>query len=312
MKRIIAIDLGSNTCRAILRDCETGEFIGDFEAVVRTADRLHETGRIDDGAVARIVEALKRIRARFAFEEARIHAVTTAAMRMAANRDEALETIREKTGVAFELIDAEREAEYALLAVRRRMAQLRLPAQSLVMIDVGGGSTEIIFFKGGRKVSESFPIGIVTVAQQCGEPEAIRQHLKTLFEPVRCFADAYYETNGRVDGFVATAGTPTTIAAFLQGMTYDTYDPQRINGFALRRAECLRALDALLAMDEATRMLHVGVGRESLIVAGVIIVEMLYGILGFETATVIDDGVREGVAIAGCEALGVRVRDNGV
>lgn len=300
MARIIAVDLGSNTCRGIEYDCETQRFVKDFEAVVRTADRLHETGRIDDAAVERVIDALTRMREHLGFKGAEVRAVTTAAMRMASNRDEALERIREATGVTFELIDAEREAGYALLAVRHRLGQLRLPDDSMAIIDVGGGSTEIIFEQESRSVSKSFPIGIVTVAQQCAEPESIREHLERLLLPVRRFVDDYYARNGRVKLFVATAGTPTTIAAFLQGMTYDTYDPARINGFALERQACLRSLEALLAMDEETRKRYVGVGREALIVAGVIIVEMLYGVLGFETATVIDDGVREGVAIAAC------------
>lgn len=300
MQRIIAIDLGSNTCRGIEYDCASGCFLNAYETVVRTADRLHETGRIDEAAVERVIDALEQIRQRLRFEGAKIHAVTTAAMRMASNREEALKRIAEATGVVFELIDAEREAFYAQTAVKHRLEQLRLPDDSMVIVDVGGGSTEIIFAQHAQTVSKSFPIGIVTVAQQCDAPDAIRSHVRTLLLPVREFVDAYYAAQGRAEVFVATAGTPTTIAAFLQGMTYNTYDVQKINGFRLQRSECLRALDALLEMDEPTRETYVGVGREALIVAGVIIVEMLYSVLGFETATVIDDGVREGVAIAAC------------
>ncbi len=298
--RVVAIDLGSNTCRVIEYDCRTRTFGREFERIVKTADRMHETGRIDDAAVGRIVSALKEADAIFGFADVRVKAVTTAAMRMASNRDEVLGRIARETGVRFEIIDADTEAAYTLEAVRGRLRSLDLDADSLVLVDVGGGSTEVIFYRDGIRTSASFPIGIVTLAQQCDTPADVRRLLETKLKPVREFVRSYYETHGRVDTFVSTAGTPTTIAAFLQGMTYDTYDVKKINGFRLTRDDCQKALDALLALEEAERARYVGVGRETLIVAGVVIVEAFYGVLGFDISVVIDDGVREGVAISMC------------
>jgi len=301
MAHVVAIDLGSNTCRAIEYDCDTGTFGREYERIVKTADRMHETGRIDAGAVERVVAALKEADALFDFGKTPYHAVTTAAMRMANNRDEVLARIAEETGVRFEVIDAEREAFYALTAARARLAQLGMAHESLCMIDIGGGSTEVIFYQNGETVSQSFPIGIVTVAQQCGDPDEIRTFVQLqLLREVYIFVDTYIITKGRPLSFVMTAGTPTTIAAFLQGMTYDSYDPAKINGYRLSRPDCEKALQELLALDEMTRSLYVGVGREALIVAGIVIVELFYEVLDYTTAIVIDDGVREGVAIDYC------------
>lgn len=300
MASVVAIDLGSNTCRAVEYDCTTGTFGREFERIVKTADRMHETGRIDEAAVTRVVQALQAADALFDFASVPYHAVTTAAMRMAENSDEALERIRRETGVRFDVIDADKEAFYTLTAVRARLASLALASDSLCMIDIGGGSTEVIFYQNGERVSESFPIGIVTIAQQCDTPDQVRGLLDRKLQPVRLFAESYLAENGRPASFVTTAGTPTTIAAFLQGMTYDRYDPKRINGFALTKADCELALRDLLKLDEKMRSIYVGVGRETLIVAGVVIVEMFYELLGYDTSTVIDDGVREGVAIDYC------------
>lgn len=302
MASVVAIDLGSNTCRAIEYDCERRVFLRECERIVKTADRMHETGRIDDAAVTRVIDALREADALFNLKVTPYHAVTTAAMRMAKNSTEVLRKIEAKTGIVFEIIDADKEAFYTLTAVRARLKSLQLPSDSLCMIDIGGGSTEVIFYQDGRRVSESFPVGIVTIAQQCSTPEDVRRIVGKKLEAVGRFASDYMEKYGRPETFVTTAGTPTTIAAFLQGMTYDSYDPERINGFVLGKADCETALRELLKLDEQTRSLYVGVGRETLIAAGIVIVEMFYELLGYDTSVVIDDGVREGVAIAYCDA----------
>lgn len=299
----MAVDLGSNTCRAIEYDCATRSFGRECDRIVKTADNMHKTGRISEGAIERVVTALKEADALFGLRNVTVRAVTTAAMRMASNREEALEQIEAETGVRFEVIDADREAYYTLLAVRARLSMLAIPDDSLAMIDVGGGSTELIFYRDGKRVSESFPIGIVTVAQQCATPGEVRLLLNTLMRPVKAFAERYAAAEGSVETFVATAGTPTTMAAYLQGMTYETYNASAINGYRLSRADCDKALRELLAMDETTRARVVGVGRETLIVAGVVIVQAFYDVLGFDEAVVIDDGVREGVAIDYCLRL---------
>ena len=301
MSGIVSIDLGSNTCRAIEYDCETKTFGRECERIVKTADRMHETGRIDEAAVERVIEALRAADALFDLKSVPCHAVTTAAMRMASNSADALARIEQETGIRFDIIDAEKEAFYALTAVKARLKQLGIPAESLTIIDIGGGSTEVVFYQDDARVSQSFPIGIVTIAQQCATPEEVRLMLSEALRPVRTFVQEYYAEYGRPERFVTTAGTPTTIAAFLQGMSYDGYDAGRINGFELGREACEQALKELLALDEKTRSIYVGVGRETLIVAGVVIVEMFYDLLGYTASTVVDDGVREGVAIAYCE-----------
>jgi exopolyphosphatase/guanosine-5'-triphosphate,3'-diphosphate pyrophosphatase len=87
------------------------------------------------------------------------------------------------------------------------------------------------------------------------------------------------------------------------GMTYATYDPVRVNGTLLHREELKTQLRRLLALEERQRQALVGVGREDLIAAGILLFDSLYGVLGFDEAVVVDDGLREGVAIAECRKL---------
>jgi len=297
---MIAIDLGSNSFRAISYDCETSRLIDAYETIVKTADKLHLTSKISEPAVERVLEALKQADKRLHFSEHTVRAVTTQAMRKATNQEAVLSRLEKEGGVHFEVIDAEREAYYTLIAVEARLKALKIKSEHFVLIDVGGGSTEIIFYKAGVSESKSFPIGIVTTAQSCDDGEEIHLYLKHMFQPLLSYVDDYHSREGRPDTMVATAGTPTTMAAYLLGMDYSVYDVEKINGYKLTFEGTQTALDGLMALSEQQRAAIVGVGRESLILAGIVIVQKLYEVLGFESAIVIDDGVREGVALDYC------------
>jgi len=298
---MIAIDLGSNSFRCIIYDCGTKQFGRSFERIVKTADRMHETGVISEGAISRVLKALKEADQELDFSNHVVKAVTTQAMRMANNADVVLQRFQKERGVLFEIIDADREAFYTLTAVEARLKALKIQSEYFVLIDVGGGSTEIIFYQEGRSESKSFPVGIVTTAQQCDDGEDIHDYLGKQFDALVDYIDVYYQTNGKPDAFVATAGTPTTMAAYLLGMDYSNYDVNKINGYKLSLEGTQKALDGLMALSEDDRAAIVGVGRESLILAGIMIVQKLYDVLGFDEAVVIDDGVREGVAIDYCQ-----------
>ncbi len=306
-QRTIGIDLGSNTLRAVAYNCTTGMFEVTYGTIVKTADGLAQTGRISDGAVQRVITGLNEMQEAIDFSEASVRAVTTEAMRRAGNAGEVLARIAGETGVTFEVIDGEEEARLTLSAVRHRLKQLTPDAsdESLVLVDIGGGSTELIFaYPDGTIVSQSFSIGIVTLSQSYPDLETIAGALPEVMLPIECFVAEVYVDGGRPDRFVATAGTPTSVASMQLGMEYDTYDPKRINGTELSRHAPRYYLDTLLSMPMDQRERTVGVGRADLVTAGILIFDRLYRILGFEACTVIDDGLREGVALSLCEDRG--------
>ena len=100
--------------------------------------------------------------------------------------------------------------------------------------------------------------------------------------------------------FVATAGTPTTVASFLQGFDYENYDYKKINGTILTTVQIEDALKQLIEMSEEERIRWVGTGRADLIVAGILMFVEIVKIFGFDEVLVIDDGLREGVALSLC------------
>jgi len=299
-KNIIAIDLGSNSMRFLKMSCETKKSIGEFHKTVKTADGLATTGMISQGAVDRIISAINEAKEQIDFSDATIKAVTTEAIRQAINGKEILDSIKEQTGVEFEIIDGDAEAKYALIATQNRLELLGKNPKSFMLADIGGASTELIFNYGDKSISKSFNIGIVTITQSFGTLGEIADAIPALMNPLKLFCDEVYAKYGKSEMFVAIAGTPTTIASMKLGMTYKSYDASKIHGTLLSRKDLVEQLETLLLMSNLEREKVVGVGREDLIASGVLIYDELYAIGGFSESVVIDDGVREGVALSVC------------
>lgn len=302
MKKIIAIDLGSNSIRALKMDIQTKERVSEFHKTVKTADGLADTGLINDKAIQRVIVALREMKDIMDFSDARIKAVTTEAIRQAKNSDEVLAKIAKETGVVFEVIDGEAEAKYALKAVESRLKLLDKKPKSFMLVDIGGGSTEMLFhYSETVTVSKSFQIGIVTVTQRFKELSNIIEAIPKLMQPMQKYYEEVIAEHGKVELFIATAGTPTTIAAMKQGMEYKTYDAEKIHGMMLTQEDLQVQLKSLLGMSREDKIKTVGIGRDDLIASGVLIYEELYKISGFKESMVIDDGIREGVAFDECD-----------
>ena len=297
---MIAIDLGSNTLRVLEYDCESGEQTAEYEKIVKTADGLAQSGVISQDAVTRVISAIKESQRQIDFSSTVVKAVTTEAVRRAENSDDVLLQIKEETDVEFEIISGDEEARLTLQAVKHRLLTLDHPSRSFVLIDIGGGSTELIFHYEDETITKSFPVGIVTIAQTFRTLEEIGKALPLEMSKMKAFCAEIYKKKGKVEAFVATAGTPTTVAAMKLGLNYETYDASKINGMELETDELDFYLKKLLFMPFEEREITVGTGRSDLIAAGILIYKQLFGILEFQKCVIIDDGLREGVAIEIC------------
>jgi exopolyphosphatase/guanosine-5'-triphosphate,3'-diphosphate pyrophosphatase len=297
---MIAIDLGSNTIRFIEYD---GFSWGkSYEKIVRAAEGLQATGMIGENALVRILEAIDEAKQYLDFSNHEVVAVTTAALRMANNGIDIISKIHASTGILFTIIDGAREAQLTLLAVQNRLRKLDIDSDSFVLSDIGGGSTELIHYDNEKVTSQSFPIGIVTMSEQASDTTQLRSLLAHFESQVALFYSSLgkYNENSRL---ILTSGTPTTIAAYRLGMNYANYDPEKINGSILTLNDCVLSYKELMDMDESTRASYVGVGREQLIATGILMVEYLFKGAMMKEAIIIDDGLREGVALDYWESL---------
>jgi len=291
---MIAIDLGSNTLRMIEYDgLSWGK---SFEKIVRTAEGLNESNQIGLPALERIICALEEAKQKIDFSGHDVVAITTAAMRMASNSEKIVQYIARKTGVNFRIIDGDEEAILTLMAVENRLQMLHIPSDEFVLVDIGGGSTEVVVVSENTTASKSFPLGIVTLDEKSSTNDKLEDEL-TFFRNEIVLYLRSLALKSIPETLVLTAGTPTTIAAYLLGMDYQSYDPDQINGTFLKRSDCRRVLEELREMDEVMRSGYVGVGREQLIIVGIRILEMIFDAIEVKSAIVIDDGLREGLAL---------------
>jgi len=291
---MIAIDLGSNTIRFIEYDgMQWGK---SFEKIVRTAEGLDHSGQIGKAAVERIIHAIEEAKTVLDFHSHEVVAITTAAMRMAHNSKMIRQTIEEQTGILFHVIDGEKEALLTLKAVSNRLYHLNIPSDDFILVDVGGGSTEVTVVSESNSYTKSFPLGIVTLSEKSHTNDILERELTFYHTMI-----ATYIKDLALVSFpktlVMTAGTPTTMVAYKMGMSYASYNANKINGSFLMREDCSEILNALIEMDTSMRAYYVGVGREELIMTGIRILEMLFDTLQYGHALVIDDGLREGVAL---------------
>lgn len=295
---MIAIDLGSNTIRFLQIDCATQKVIYESQRVVRTAENLVHTGVISIDAQNRIIDAVLEAKKDIDFSIDKVKAVTTQAMRVATNASEILNEIYAKTNVTFEIIDGDLEAKLTIRAVQNRLLALDImPKSGFAMIDIGGASTEVAFVNNNHTIARSFPIGIVTLAESFDNVDKLRKQLPEKLSDIKVFVNKYNNDSGIL---VATAGTPTTVAAMKIGLDFENYDRDKVNGTILNEIEINTQLENLLEMNDEMRLKSVGSGRSDLIATGIVLFLELIKILDFKECVVVDDGLREGVAMAGC------------
>jgi exopolyphosphatase/guanosine-5'-triphosphate,3'-diphosphate pyrophosphatase len=222
-------------------------------------------------------------------------AVGTAGLRIARNREEVVAAIRTRTGLTVEVISGEEESRLAYLAAR---AGLGATEGSLVVFDTGGGSSQFTFGR-GPQVEERFSVnvGAVRYTERFGLAGAVAPEL--LGDALAAIAADLARLDGRPppDALVAMGGAVTNMTAVQLGLA--SYDPDRVQGAVLDRAELDRQIQLYRSRDAEARRGIVGLQpkRAEVILAGACIVRTIMDKLGQQTLTVSDRGLRHGVLV---------------
>lgn len=293
---IVAIDLGSNSLRVLVYDCKKKEAMGEYEKTVGTADNLNATGLISLEAQNRIISALKESIQKLQYNPKIAIAVTTQAMRVAKNNRQVLENIYQNTHIKFRIIEGAYEAKLTLLAIKNALQRENIVDSKFLVLDIGGGSTELIICNEKDTYVQSFPYGIVTLAQ---DKNRKNQFNELQLDVQKYLNDLNINLNAYI--FVSTAGTPTTIAAMMKNMTYATYDKYKVNGTQITFDDIICVQNDLHSLSTKDLEIKVGTGRTEFIDTGIEIFKLFYGVLDKKSSTVFDDGLREGVAINECK-----------
>ncbi|MGB5867079.1 MAG: exopolyphosphatase, partial [Arcobacteraceae bacterium] len=171
---VTSIDLGSNSFRVLKFDCKENKSLCEFDTTVGTADGLSSTGNISQEALQRVITAIKKSIEVVEYDPAKAVAVTTQALRSANNSKEILQAIQEQTGVVFTIIDGKTEGQLTLLSMQNALKREKLKDDDFVLLDIGGGSTELIIYQNNTSHIQSFPFGIVTLSQSTDQKKDLQ------------------------------------------------------------------------------------------------------------------------------------------
>ncbi|THD50280.1 MAG: Ppx/GppA family phosphatase, partial [Bradyrhizobium sp.] len=241
-----ALDLGTNNCRLLVAR-PTGDgfrVIDAFSRVVRLGEGLSQTGSLSEAAIARTIEALRVCRDKMASRQvSRARLIATEACRAAQNGVDFLERVHSQLGLELEIVDRETEASLAVAGCGELADR---EAESIVLFDIGGGSSEIIWLTrdgaglGVIRSWESLRIGVVSLAEKFGgnevTPQVFDAMTSTVAEALQPFADRVVDQQ-RCDKFhlLGTSGTVTTIAGVHLNLA--RYDRRAVDGLWLTSAE---------------------------------------------------------------------------
>lgn len=298
-QRYAVIDVGTNSVKFHLAELgQDGRWqtIADLAEITRLGEGLAETGVIGEAALERTIAAISSMVDQAKYEGASaIVAVGTAGLRIAANAAAATEAIMARTGVQVEVVSGEDEARLAYLAAK---TGLGLAADSIVVFDTGGGSSQFTFGS-STNVDERFSVdvGAARYTERFGLDRAVSAD--TLCDAIKAISADLSRLDGRStpDALVGMGGAVTNIAAVRHGLS--KYDADIVQGTVLDRAEIDRQIDLYCARsaDERRRIVGLQPKRAEVILAGACIVRTVMDKLGKSELKVSDRGLRHGVLI---------------
>ncbi|MDQ6934432.1 MAG: exopolyphosphatase [Actinomycetota bacterium] len=279
MTRVAAYDCGTNSLRLLVADLDEHGFrIDELERemrIVRLGEGVDSAGRITDAAMGRVFAAVEELMALAGRHDVtRTRFCATSAARDADNAADFLAGVRDRIGVEPEVLDGDEEARLSFAGATRSLAADL--AEPYLVIDIGGGSTELILgdAESGVRQAESLDIGSVRLTERhLHQDPATGDELLAAARDIDAALDDCHVDLSRAGGVVGVAGTVTTIAAGALGL--EAYDRARIHHSVLDIAAVQETVAALLAMSvEQRRSLgYMHPGRADVIGAGGLILD---------------------------------------
>jgi exopolyphosphatase / guanosine-5'-triphosphate,3'-diphosphate pyrophosphatase len=306
-----ALDLGTNNCRLLIAQPATHGFrvVDAFSRIVRLGEGLSANGRLGEPAIERALDALAVCSSKMQSRGvSRSRLVATEAARAAANGRDFVARVVERTGLSLEIIDQRTEAT---LAVTGCAALASPEADAVIVFDIGGGSTEIVWLGGkstGRSPAErmqtweSVPIGVVSLAERHGGLEVTPELFETMVAESAAALEGFRQRakpalNRRNFHLLGTSGTVTTVAGL--HLKLERYDRRQVDGLWMRNDDITTVIDGLMRMDYEQRAANPCIGREraDLVLAGCAIFEAIRRMFPSNMVRIADRGLREGILL---------------
>ncbi|MFK7882308.1 Ppx/GppA phosphatase family protein [Roseobacter sp.] len=333
-----ALDLGTNSCRMLIAKPQGNGFhvVDSFSKSVQLGAGLEKTGRLSRGSMTRTIQALRICQQKLQRNKVRrMRLVATEACRRALNANDFIKRVHRETGLKLDIIKPQEEAQLAVISCAPLVGR---STENLLVVDIGGGSTELVWINlkdvpnhdrpqaimrlhSGFKqaVSDlpaaqvvdwiSVPLGVATLREQFNDVE----------DDAACFALMSWFFEENLGGFapyhdtephekfqiVGTSGTVTTVAASHLGLK--RYDRTKVDGLHMTTKEIDRVIRSYLALGPAGRRAdpRIGQDRQALIMSGAAILQTLMRCWPTDRLSVADRGLREGLLYAQMSADGV-------
>lgn len=312
--RYAAIDIGTVTCRMLVADIDEEGLLRELDreyAITNLGEGVDASGVLKPEAMSRVLDVVARYQEVLSdFERSgrpvRVTAVATSAARDARNAGE-FERLLAERGIELSVIPGAREAALSFAG-----ASCDFLGERLLVVDIGGGSTEVVAGRaGGDPVrARSFDIGCRRVTEKflASDPPSdcelerarqwTREGMRPLFEELR--ASGFF-----LDRLVAVAGTATTVVAVRERMR--VYDTARVHKALVTRTDLDAVSERLqsVALSERERIVGLDPGRAPVIVAGMVILQTVLDLAGVDSFTVSESDILHGIVLdAACSDAG--------
>jgi exopolyphosphatase/guanosine-5'-triphosphate,3'-diphosphate pyrophosphatase len=335
-----ALDLGTNSCRMLIAQPKGNQLhvVDSFSKSVQLGQGLEASGRLGRASMARAVGALKICRKKLQKHRVeRMRMVATEACRRATNAEEFIALVRRDTGLELEIIQPEEEARLAVVSCAPLVST---KTEQLLVVDIGGGSTELVWIDLSRvprperprsimrlhqgfdnsdsrfpraKVVDwiSIPLGVATLKdmyQDVADDGARFALMSWYFEEQLADFSPYVDAADQArEGFqiIGTSGTVTTVAASHLGLR--RYDRNKVDGLRMTSDQIDAVISQYLALGPEGRRRdpRIGRDRQTLIMSGSAILQALLRAWPTDRLSVADRGLREGLLYAQMSQDGV-------
>jgi exopolyphosphatase/guanosine-5'-triphosphate,3'-diphosphate pyrophosphatase len=300
--RVAVVDIGTNSTRLLIADVSADGAVTDVHResiVTRLGEGVDATGRLGDAPMERVFDVLQRYRE--AIDEhsvTKTTAVLTSAVRDAANGADFTAQVRERYGLDARTIDGDEEAA---LTFSGATSERPKDGCEVVVIDIGGGSTEFVVGRDGEVAFHvSTQAGVVRQTERHlhDDPPAPEQLHELAAEVQAIVAGAVpADLRERVEIGIAVAGTATQCASI--ELALEPYDPSRVHGHTLELAICEMLLSRLAQMSDDERREVVGLhpDRAPTIVAGIAMLVEILRAFGLDRVEVSEHDILRGAAL---------------
>ena len=324
-----ALDLGTNSCRMLIARPNNNNFriIDSFSKSVNLGSGLEESRKLSNGAMKRAISALKICQRKLEYHKVKkMRLIATEACRRAENSNYFIEQVKKTTGLALEIIPTSEEARLAVISCSPLIDE---EADQILVIDIGGGSTELIWInltkvkpslrrkalsaikpnlKGvqdefGAEVIDwiSVPLGVATLKDQFKDVEGDLAQFALMachFEENLCSFLPYQNLLDQPTQkfqMIGTSGTITTIASSF--LKLKKYDRNKVDGLELSASQIEDVIQSYLSLGPEGRLKDVSIGkdRQELIMSGAAILQTLLRLWPTNKLSIADRGLREGV-----------------